>query len=75
MDFKEIKEKLRKCASSVKYFDMKTFAIIMADRKAAMIIAKEGGDVQEFYRNSRTSKTRFYTENGGAYCRLLAILS
>lgn len=74
MNFKKIKEELKKYVSSVKYLDKKTFEIIVADREAAMKILNEGGDVQEFYKNSETSKTKFYKENGGAYCQLLSIL-
>lgn len=75
MDFKKIKKELKNNVSSVKYFDKKTFEIIMSDRKAAEKIFEEGGDVQKFYRNSKTTKTKFYIENSGAYCQLLTILS
>ena len=75
MNFKEAKEELKKSVSSVKYFNERTFEIIMQDIKRAREILKEGGNVQEFYRDSETSKTRFYLENGGAYCQLLTILS
>lgn len=74
MDFKEIKEELKKYVSSVKYFDKKTFEIIVSDRKKAIKILEEGGNAQEFYKNSETSRTKFYTENGSAYCQLLSIL-
>ena len=75
MNYKEIKEKLSKQVSSVKYFNKQTFDIIMKDRETANKIYEEGGNVQEFYKNCETSKTKFYTENGGAYCQLLSILA
>lgn len=75
MEYKKIKEELKKVVSSVKYFDKKTFDTILRDKKEAATIAENGGDVQEFYKNSDTSKTRFYIENGGAYCELLSILA
>lgn len=75
MNFKEIKEELKKSVSSVKYFNENTFKIIMKDRNTANKIFETGGDVQKFYRNSETSKTKFYLENGGAYCQLLTILA
>lgn len=75
MDFKEVKEELKRNVSSVKYFNERTFEIIMQDIKTAKEILKEGGNAQEFYRGSETAKTRFYLENGSAYCHLLTILS
>lgn len=75
MTFKEIKEELKKNVSSVKYFNKETFEVIMRDRKTANEILESGGNVQEFYKNSETAKTRFYLENGGAYCQLLTIIS
>lgn len=75
MNFKEIKEELKKGVSSTRYFDKKTFEIIMNDRKTAEKIFENGGNVQEFYKNSETSKTKFYIENSGAYCELITILS
>lgn len=74
MNFKEIKEELKKSASSVKYFNKETFEIITRDIKTAKEILESGGNAQEFYKNSETSKTKFYTENSGAYCQLLTIL-
>ena len=74
MGYKEIKEELKKSVSNVKYFNENTFKIIMKDRQTAKEIFETGGDVQEFYKNSETSKTKFYLENGGAYCQLLTIL-
>lgn len=75
MNYKDIKEELKKYVSNVKYFDKKTFEIILRDRKTAKEILESGGSVQEFYKNSETAKTRFYLENGGAYCQLLTIIS
>ena len=75
MSFNEAWEELGKSVSSVKYFNRKTFEIIVRDMKTAKDIFKSGGDVQEFYRNSETSRTKFYRENGGAYCQLLSILA
>ena len=75
MEYKKIKEELKRVVSSVKYFDKKTFDTILKDKKEAANIVENGGDVQEFYKNSDTSKTRFYLENSGAYCELLSILA
>lgn len=75
MTFKEIKEELKKSVSSVKYFNKETFEIIIRDIKTAKEILESGGNVQEFYKNSETAKTKFYLENGCAYCQLLTIIS
>ena len=75
MTFKEIKEELKKSVSNVKYFNKETYEIIIKDIKTAKEILESGGNVQEFYKNSKTAKTRFYLENGGAYCQLLTIIS
>ena len=75
MTFKEIKEELKKSVSSVKYFNKETFEVIVRDIKTAKEILESGGNVQEFYKNSETAKTRFYLENGSAYCHLLTIIS
>ncbi len=75
MNYKSIKAELKKSVSSVKYFNEETFRIILKDKETAGRILEEGGDVQGFYRNSETSKTKFYTQNSGAYCHLLSILA
>lgn len=75
MTFKEIKEELKKSVSSVKYFNKETFEIIIRDIKTAKEILESGVNVQEFYKNSETAKTKFYLENGCAYCQLLTIIS
>lgn len=41
MNFKEIKEELKKSVSSVKYFNENTFKIIMKDRNTANKILKQ----------------------------------
>lgn len=46
----------------------------MDDKAIAKKIAMAEGNVQDFYKMSETSKTKFYLENGGAYCALLEIL-
>lgn len=74
MNYQKIKEELKKKVSSIKYLDKKTFEIIINERKQAEIIASEGGDVQAFYRASKTAQTKFYKQNGGAYCELLSLL-
>lgn len=74
MDYKKIKEELKRIVGNARYFDKKTFETIMDDRRKADKIFKDGGNVQEFYKNSSTVKTRFYVENGPAYCELLSIL-
>ena len=74
MDQKVIKEALSKKVSSIRHFDRRTYEVILRKRKTAEEIAKNGGDVQEFFRTSETSKTDFYKKNGGAYCELLSLL-
>lgn len=74
MVFESIREQLKKKVSNVKYFDRRTFNIILDDRKKAVEIAENGGDVQSFYRTSRTAETKFYQKNSGAYCELLSLL-
>ena len=75
MDYKAIKEELKKRRNNIKGFTKAVFDIIIADRQAAADLAENGGDVQAFYRQSETSKTDFYINNGGAYCELISILA
>ena len=75
MDYKAIKEELKKRHKNIKGFTKAAFDIIVADRQTAADLAENGGDVQAFYRQSATSKTDFYINNGGAYCELISILA
>ena len=75
MEYKAIKEELKKRHSNIKGFTNNVYNIIIADRKTAEDLAKNGKDVQAFYRQSATSKTYFYINNGGAYCELVSILA
>ena len=75
MNFQKVKTALKEKISNTKYFDNKTFQIIMKDRETAEEIVKSGGNAQDFYKISETSKTKFYRENSGAYCELLSILA
>ena len=75
MDYKAIKEELKKRRNNIKGFTKAVFDIIISDRQTAADLAENGGDVQAFYRQSATSKTDFYINNGGAYCELVSILA
>ena len=75
MEYKAIKEELKKRRNNIKGFTKAVFDIIIADRQTAADLAENGGDVQAFYRQSATSKTDFYINNGGAYCELISILA
>lgn len=75
MEYKAIKEELKKRRNNIKGFTKAVFDIIIADRQTAADLAENGGDVQAFYRQSETSKTDFYINNGGAYCELISILA
>lgn len=74
MEYKKVKEELKKRRPDVRFFNKKTFETILKDRQEAHKILENGGNAQEFYKSSETVKTRFYLENGGAYCELLSIL-
>lgn len=73
--YTEVKELLKSKRQNTRYFNRKTFGIILSDIKAANKIFDDGGDVQAFYKTSKTSKTNFYTKNGGAYCTMLEIIN
>lgn len=75
MDYEKVKTILKERVSSIKYFDKNTFEVIKRDNKKAEDVIKAGGNAQDFYKTSDTSKTRFYKENSGAYCELLSILA
>lgn len=73
--YTEVKELLKAKRQNTRYFNRKTFDIILNDIQAANQIFDDGGDIQAFYKTSETSKTDFYTKNGGAYCTMLEIIS
>lgn len=75
MNFETIKNELKKRISNIKYFNNATFEIILADQKKAKEIVKLGGNAQDFYKNSKTTETKFYKKNGSAYCVLLSIMA
>ena len=74
MSYIKAKEELKKVHKNIKYFTKECYNIIMQDRATAAALFERGENVQEFYKNSATTKTDFYQKNGGAYCELLCIL-
>lgn len=73
--YRAVKEELKKRGCKTDYFTPETFNTIMADRDRAAEEYRKAGSVQEFYRNSKTTKTDFYNKNSGTYCEMLEVLN
>lgn len=71
--YEELKKELQGKRKNIKGFNREFYKIFVDDRKTAEQIYKNGLSVSDFWKNSKTSKTWFYKNNGGAYCELLSL--
>lgn len=69
--YEDAKAALIKDGESTRYFSRKTYHTILKERKLAYEALERCDDPQEVYQNGDTVRTKFYNENGCAYCRLL----
>lgn len=74
-DFKFYMNRLNTKCHNTKYFTKKFFEQFLKDNETAYQVLIDGGDVQEFWKHSETARSRFYTQNGGAYCVFLEIVA
>lgn len=75
VDFKTVKEELKKQVKSVRFFDLKTFKTYIDDQKRVARLMDAGMSNTEAWSDAEIYKTRFYNENSGAYCVFLEVLS
>lgn len=69
--YEDAKAALQKDGESTRYFSRKAYHTILKERNLAYEALERCDDPQEVYRNGETLRSKFYNENGGAYCRLL----
>ena len=78
MDYKAVRAELIRRRENIRYFNRDFYAAFLKAREAA----KKAGPESEYYRDGirlchawdAVYKSRFYRENGGAYCVFLEIV-